>query len=157
MNLAYERLVQHLDNRDVRYRAHDDAGVICVDFQGDVGTYRVVASVDKDGELFEVLGCAPVRVPEGARPSIAETIVRANYGLRIGKWEMDYEDGEIRYQVAHSLVEGLLEESIIARSFGAVMAALDRYLPAVLSVIYGNELPRDAIRSAEHSDVSDAE
>ena len=29
------------------------------------------------------------------------------------------------------------------------MAMLDMYLPAVLSVIYGNELPKDAIRCVE--------
>jgi hypothetical protein len=29
------------------------------------------------------------------------------------------------------------------------MSMLDMYLPAVLSVIYGNELPKDAIRCAE--------
>ena len=149
MNAAYERLIQHLDEHDLRYRADNDAGSICVDFQGDVGTYRVIAAVDEDGELFEVFGCAPVRVPEGARPSVAETVVRANYGLRVGKFEMDYDDGEIRFQIAHVLTNGVLDDGIIARSFGAAMAMLDRYLPAILSVIYGNELPKDAVRIVE--------
>jgi hypothetical protein len=157
MNAAYERLVQHLDEHDVRYRANTDAGSICVDFQGDVGTYRVIASVDDDGELFEVLGFASVRIPEGARPSIAETIVRANYGLRVGKFEMDYDDGELRFQVAHVLTDGVLDDTIIARSFGTAMTMLDRYLPAILSVVYGNELPKDAVRSVEQPDVSEAE
>ena len=49
MNAAYERLVQHLDEHDVRYRANSDAGSICADFQGEVGTYRLIASVDDDG------------------------------------------------------------------------------------------------------------
>ena len=32
---------------------------------------------------------------------------------------------------------------------GTTMAMLDLYLPAILSVIYGNELPGDAIRHVE--------
>ena len=32
---------------------------------------------------------------------------------------------------------------------GTTMSLLDVYLPAILSVIYGNELPKDAIRCAE--------
>ena len=32
---------------------------------------------------------------------------------------------------------------------GTTMSMLDMYLPAVLSVIYGNELPKDAIRCVE--------
>ncbi len=91
MNAAFERLVQHLDEHDVNCRAHNEVGMLCADFQGEVGTYRVVASVDEDGGLFEVFGCAPVRVPAGARPAVAETVVRANYGLRFGKLEMEGE------------------------------------------------------------------
>jgi hypothetical protein len=157
MHAAFERLIQHLDERDLRYRADNNAGSICVDFRGDVGTYRVIAAVDEDGELFEVFGCAPVRVPAGARPSIAETIARANYGLRLGKLEMNYDDGEIRFQVAHVLTNGVLDDGIIARSFGAAMAMLDRYLPAILSVIYGNELPKDAVRIVEQPDVPEVD
>ena len=99
-------------------------------------------------------GYSPVRVPEGARPSIAETIARANYGLRLGKFEMDYDDGELRFQLAHVLPGGLLDEEIISRSFSQAMTMLDRYLPAVLSVIYGNEHPKDAIRNVEQPEES---
>ena len=40
-------------------------------------------------------------------------------------------------------------DGVIDRLITATMAMLDMYLPAVLSVIYGNELPKDAIRSVE--------
>jgi hypothetical protein len=149
MHAAYESLVQHLDNHAVQYQAYEEVGLICTNFQGEVGTYRVVVSVDAEAELFEVLGCAMMRVPAGARSLVAETIVRANYGLRLGKLEMDFSDGELRYQVAHPLLDAELPDFLIARSFGALLTTLDRYLPAVLSVIYGNELPQDAIHSVE--------
>ncbi len=155
MNAAFERLLQHLDEHDVRYRLHDDVGMVCADFQGEVGTYRVVASVDEEAGLFEVFGCSPIRVPEGARPAIAETIIRANYGLRMGKLEMDYADGKLRYQLACPLVDEELDDLVISRSFAAVLMTLDRYLPAILSVIYGNDLPQDAVRAAEQ--ISSAE
>ena len=41
-----------------------------------------------------------------------------------------------------------LEDSVIDRLMGDHVL-LDIYLPAILSVIYGNELPKDAIRCAE--------
>jgi hypothetical protein len=34
---------------------------------------------------------------------------------------------------------------------GTTMSMLNIYLPAVLSVIYGNELPKDAVKQAEPS------
>jgi hypothetical protein len=154
MNAAYERLVQHLEAHDVRYRANRDVGAVWTDFKGEVGTYRVLASVDEDGDLFQVYGQWPIFVPVGARPAIAEVIARANYGLRLGKFELDCDDGELRFHIAHVLSGGVLEEELISRSFGHAMAMLDRYLPAVLSVIYGNELPQDAIRHVEQSEAT---
>lgn len=149
MNIAYERLVQHLEEQDVKYRANDDSRMVCADFQGEVGTYRLMAVVDEEGNLFQVLGLSHLRVPEGARPLIAEALVRANYGLVLGKFEMDFEDGELRFQIGQILIGGELPDEVIERSFTAAMAMLDRYLPAFLSVIYGNELPKDAIRTVE--------
>ena len=146
---AYEKLIHHLDERDVKYLTNGEDGSICADFRCAVGTYRVIAAVDDEGGLFQVFGYSPVRVPEGARLAIAETIARANYGLRVGKFEMDFDDGELRFQAAHILTDDSLEEDVIDRLMGTTMSMLDMYLPAILSVIYGNEFPKDAIRFVE--------
>jgi hypothetical protein len=149
MNAAYEKLIQHLDEREVRYLTNGESRSICADFRCEVGTYRIIAAVDAESDLFQVFGYSPVRVPEGARSAVAETIARANYGLKVGKFEMDVDSGELRFQAAQILTEDCLEETVIDRLMGTTMSMLDMYLPAVLSVIYGNELPKDAIRCAE--------
>ena len=141
MNAAYGKLVQHLDEREVRYPANDESRSICADFQGEVGTCRIIAAVDEDGDLFQVLAFSPVRAPEGSRPSIAEAIAHANYGLKLGKFETDWEDGELRFQVGQVLIGAVLDDALLERMFGTATAVLDCYLPAFLSVIYGNELP----------------
>ena len=157
MSAAYKQLVQHLDERDVSYRADSDAEAIRVDVHGGVGTYRLVAAVDDTGELFQVWGDLPILIPAGGRVMIAEAITRANYGLRIGKFEMDFDDGELRFQIAHVLAGDVLEDSVIARLFATSLAMLDRYLPAFLSVVYGNELPEEAIQVVEQPERLDAE
>jgi hypothetical protein len=149
MNAAYEKLIQHLDDREIRYQSDSESRCVYVHLRGEVGSYRVVAWVDEDDELFQVFGYVPIRAPAGSRPAIAETITRANYGLKVGKFEMDYSDGDLRYQAANSLIDGHLDDETIRRFIGVTMSVLDRYLPALMSVIYGNELPEDAIRCAE--------
>ena len=62
---------------------------------------------------------------------------------------MDVGSGELRFQAAQILTEDCLEEMVIDRLLGTTMSMLDMYLPAILSVIYGNELPKDAIRCVE--------
>lgn len=149
MNAAYEKLIQHLDNQNIGYWSRSEDRSICTDFRGEVGTYRIFAQVDADDNLFQVFGYSPVRVPIGSRPAVAETVVRANYGLKVGKFEMDFDEGELRFQAAQVLVDDDLADATIHRLIGTTMAMLNTYLPAVLSVIYGNELPKDVVRHAE--------
>jgi len=149
MNDAYEKLIQHLDANEVRYLTSGDDQTVWVDFRGTVGLYRVVAMVDPADGLLQVFGYSPVYVPEGCRPAIAETLARVNCGLKVGKFEMLYDQGEVRYQAAHILADNSLEDETIQRLMGTTMSMLNLYLPAVLSVIYGNELPKDAVGCVE--------
>jgi hypothetical protein len=148
MTAAYEELIHLFDQREIGYST-GEGQAIRTDLRGEVATYRVVARVEDDIDLFQVFGYSPLRVPEGCRPAVAETLTRANYGLRIGKFEMDMDDGELRFQVAQILVHDTLGEDVIDRMIGTTINMLDMYLPAVLSVIYANELPQDAVRRVE--------
>lgn len=149
MNMAYEKLMQHFDDREIRYLTDGEGRKIFADFTGEAGTYRIVAGVDIEAELFQVFGCPSVRIPEGARPAIAETLVRANHRLMVGKFEMDYDAGELYFHASQMLTDDGLEDQVIDRLMGVTMTMLDTYLPAVLSVVYGNELPADAVRCVE--------
>jgi hypothetical protein len=149
MNAVYEELIHLLDERDVRYLTNEDEQSIRADLRGDVAAYRVVARVDAEADLFQVFGHSPLHVPEGSRPAIAEAVARANYGLRVGKFEFDVDDGELRFQASQVLTGDTLGEDVIDRLITTTLAMLDMYLPAFLSVIYGNELPKDAIRHVE--------
>jgi len=149
MNIAFEKLIQHFDEHELKYLVDGDKQAVFANFGGEIGSYRVVAKVDEDDDLLLVFGYAPLRIPEGSRPAIAETIARANYCLKIGKFEMDFDDGELRFQAANIQAEGSLTDEIIRRIIGLVLHMLDTYLPAVLSVVYGNELPKDAISCVE--------
>ncbi len=149
MNAAYEKLCEHLTSQNIGFWSHSEDMSICADFRGEVGTYRLYARVEADDNLFQVFGYSPVRVPAGARPAVTETVSRANFGLKIGKFELDLDEGNLRYQAAQILPEGELDEQTIQRLIGTTIAMLNVYLPAVLSVIYGNELPIDAIRHVE--------
>jgi hypothetical protein len=149
MNAAYERLCDHLTSQNIGFWSRDEDLSICTDIRGEVGTYRIFARVDAHDSLFQVFGNSPVRVPQGSRPAVAETVMRANFGLKVGKFEMDFDDGELRFQAAQILPGDDLDDKTIQRLIGTTMSMLNVYLPAILSVIYGNELPQDAVRHAE--------
>ena len=97
MNAAYDKLCEHLTNQNVGFWSRSEDLSICTDFRGEVGTYRIFARIDADDSLFQVFGHSPVRVPPGSRPAIAEAVARINCGLKVGKFEMDCDEGELRF------------------------------------------------------------
>lgn len=148
MTVAFEELIHLLDEREIGYATGDDE-VVRTDLRGEVALYRILARVEVEADLFQVFGYSPVRIPEGCRPTIAEAVARANYGLRLGKFELDLDDGELRFQAAQILIGESVGKEVIDRMISTTLNMLDMYLPAFLSVIYANELPNDAIGRVE--------
>lgn len=52
-----------------------------------------------------------LQVPEELRPGVAEFITRANYGLIRGNFEMDFNDGELRYKTTISRQDLLSDDA----------------------------------------------
>ncbi len=119
MSAAYDELVELLDERGIGYWANGDQAVR-LDLRGEVAEYRITAGVEPETDLFQVVGRSPLLVPEGCRTAAAETIARANYGLRLGKFELDLDDGEVRFQVSQILVDDAVGQAVIDRMIGTV-------------------------------------
>jgi len=94
----------------------------------------------------------PIRAPEDKRPAVAEFLTRANYGLLIGNFEMDFEDGEIRYKTSIDVEGDRLSPALLRQLTYANVVTMDRYLPGIMSVIYGNVTPVEAIAQIERQE-----
>lgn len=147
MNSAFQTLTRHMDHHDFNYQSDPAQGQIRTVFGGRHASYHLILKVDD--HLLQVFANLGFRVPTGARGQVAEAICRANLGLKIGKFEMDIDDGEIRFQAATALSGEQLTEGMIMLVMGATFFTLDRYVPALLSCIFGGESPEDCIRHAD--------
>jgi hypothetical protein len=152
MEAAYQSLIQHMDAHETKYEADVDVQLVGAVFGAPNGLFLVHARITEEDAMLQVFGHVPIKVPVGSRPSIAEAITRANYGLKLGRFEMDYSDGELRFYVAHLLNDGQLADEVIERLMRTTLGMLDHYSPAFMLVIYGNELPGNAIRREEQGE-----
>lgn len=106
--------------------------------------------VSGDGELLSVYSLCPHRVPIDKRQGAAEVITRANYGLPVGNFEMDYEDGEIRFKVSIPVApDQELTDELLRWAIGLNVTTHDRYLPAIEGVLFQDEQPSDAVARVE--------
>lgn len=93
----------------------------------------------------------PSNVPDNKRNLVAEFITRANYGLILGNFEMDYSDGQIRYKSSY-IFEDIHNhaDQIFVRNFIAATSMMDKYYPGLMALIYGRVSPQDAIGQVEN-------
>lgn len=122
-----------------------------VGFSGKNGQVICYAQVRVDLEQLLFYVVAPAKAPEAARVAVAEFITRANYGLRIGNFEMDFSDGEVRYKSSIDFENNSLTASLIKNVIYPAVQTMDHYLPGLMAVIYGGKSAADAVAEIEHA------
>lgn len=146
---AYTTLGQFLE-QDCWYPDRvEDKYAYRMHFHGKNGETRCYAQIRVDLEVFLFYAVVPINVPPEVRPSVAEFITRANYGLRLGNFELDYADGEIRFKNSLDFEGEQLTPNMIKHIIYPAVQTLDQYLPGLLKVAFGAETPVEAIQEIE--------
>ncbi len=146
---AFETLGAFLEEDGWYPQRLNDKYIYHTFFMGKNGEMHCYAQVRVDLEQFMFYVVAPVKVPEDVRPAVVEFITRANYGLRIGNFEMDYADGEVRYKSSVDFEGAELSYELIRHAIYPAVQTMDRYLPGLMRVIYGGQTPYEAIVEVE--------
>ena len=116
------------------------------------GKADTIIDIHTDSEKVLIYTTCPTIVPMNQRPRVAEFITRANQGLFIGNFELDFEDGELRYKSNYIYDDTFPNsESVFEKNLFATFHMMDKYLPGIMSVIYANILPSQAIIQIEKS------
>ena len=85
------------------------------------------------------------------QPDAAELINRVNFGLRIGNFEMDVEDGVLQYRTSID-IEGepqQLTPLLVKHLVYANVLTVDKYLPAFRALLEDGHSPYAAIMLVE--------
>ena len=80
---------------------------------------------------------------------MAEFITRANYGMIIGNFELDFSDGEVRYKTSIDVEGAELVPAVIRQLVYANVLTMDRYLKGIMAVAFGGVDPEMAVKSVE--------
>jgi hypothetical protein len=146
---AFVTLGQFLTEDDWHPRQIEDKYIYRMGFAGSNGDTVCYAQIRVDLEQFLFYVMAPVKAPEETRLAVTEFITRANYGLRIGNFEMDFSDGEMRFKSSLDFEGVTLTPALIKHAIYPAVTTMDRYLPGLMAVIYGGQSPAEAIAEVE--------
>ncbi len=146
---AFATLGQFLQDDGWHPQQVEEKTIYRVYFSGQNGEQRCYAQIRIDLEQFLFYAVAPIKAPEEKYAAIAEFITRANYGMRIGNFEMDYRDGEIRYKSSLDFEDEDLSPALIKNAIYPAVRTMDFYLPGIMQVLYGDVAAAEAIAGIE--------
>jgi hypothetical protein len=86
------------------------------------------------------------------RSPLAEFLTRANYGMILGNFELDFNDGEIRYKTLLDATDHLPSHAAIQHLIYTNLMIMDEYLPGIQAVLTDEVSPVEAIRAIEAAD-----
>lgn len=148
-----ERAIAFFDSINWTYARHESKPILSMRHQGKNGTWRCVAQARENETHRQFLFYSVLEslTPLDKRLAMAEFLTRANYGMVVGNFELDFSDGEVRYKSSIDVtanVEHLTEAQFRTVVFTNVLM-MDKYFPGLMSVMYLNRPPAELIAEIE--------
>jgi hypothetical protein len=126
-----------------------ESDILQLAFSGDNGEWQCFAQTNEDLEQFVFYSVCSTKVPRDKREAVAEFLHRVNFGLIIGSFEIDMDDGEVRYKTSIDVEDDRLTYALIKRLVYPNVLMMDKYYPGIMAVVYGNIDPKEAVELVE--------
>jgi hypothetical protein len=133
-----------LDDADWSYEI-DDGSTFRALYEGDTLVFPVYISADDDKDQLVLYGVLPDNVGEEHRIPVGAFLAALNYGLKIGNFEIDMGDGEVRFRSGVDVEGGSLTPAMVRSLAASCVVNVDLYTSAIGSVASGEMTPLEAL------------
>lgn len=124
-------------------------GVLRLPFQGVAGNWVCYAQAREAQGQFVFYSVYPVLVPPAGRRAMSELLTRANYGLVLGNFELDFTDGEVRFKTSLDVEGATLTPPLIQACVYANVIMMDQYMPGIVALLDEGLEPTAALARVE--------
>lgn len=124
-------------------------------YRGERGTWVCHAKVDQENKRFLFYSLMGLNIPSEYRLAVAEYLTRVNQLLPVGNFEMNFDNGEIRFKTSLETPENDLSVAMVRAMAYSNVHSMDHYFPGVLSVVHGGLSPEAALARVEAQPVEE--
>lgn len=148
-------LVAYVEDEGWTYRRLEDRPALQVAYPGEHGVWNCyLVARDEHAQVLVYSVFAEPVAPE-RRADTAEFLMRANYGLMVGNFEMDLSDGDVRYKTSIQLDAPQIPLETVRNVVLPNLVVMDRYLPGLRAVAGSGLTARAALSLVEGPAESD--
>lgn len=143
-----------LDDLDWNYTFDENRGTFRfgVTLQSKIKNVQYLIYVNESEYTVYVI--SPIGADENDKKmmrAMAEFVCRANYGLKNGCFELDMNDGEIRYKSYVDCEDSMPSSGIIENSIHCPAAMFRRYADGLVAIIFGATNAKTLVEKSERS------
>ena len=143
--------IEYLQQIQLQFRIvqdDDDEWLIIGMLPTDIGDLRLTLLLQP--HQLTTYAYHSVRILKPIRARATEFITRANYGLPMGNFEIDMEDGELRYKVSLPIYGRALPIDLVSYSLNTAIGTLAYYHTGLVQTLYDGTSPAVAIAKLDN-------
>lgn len=144
-----EAIEQYLKNDEWNYEFDEEREFIrCgINLRNRLKECRIIVDIDETKYLS--LALINLNCDEEHRAELSKFLTMVNYGLLIGNFEMDFNDGEVRYKIATNCKDCIPSQAVIEDSLMIPAVMFEQFGDAILDVMFGVKSAEEAYESTQ--------
>jgi hypothetical protein len=139
-----QSVIDHLEKNELKHSVDWEIGIVRTGFGMKNAKFDCVIEVHDQDNLVQITGLIPIQVPNHKRRDVCELLTLVNWRLALGKFQMDMDDGELRFQGSAPYAEGKLADEVVRQLIARCVIPVDDFFPAIAAVTFGGKSPKAA-------------
>jgi len=129
----------------LRFDADEEEQKVSLDYTGENGEWKIKVVVFEEDEEIMAVSIMPELVPYDRRRVVSEFIGRMNFRYATGGFDIDYDDGEVRYKAGLRIPStGLTAEMVQPLIMSGIVNADEHFFSSFKEVMSGEKTPAQA-------------
>lgn len=133
---------QFLVGKGFKYDVLKADAIIGFGLSGGKGKFHCYVTFDEEEGYMLVHSLCGFNAPQDKRTEMAELLTRMNFVIKIGNFELDFEDGEIRFKTSIRISPHEVTEDMIGHLILSNILTMDSSLPILMELLYGTASPK---------------
>ena len=136
MNMQINIIKEFLKSQKWQFTQVKGENVLLFGIDGINGKFQCIANLIKKEKRFIFFSVCGANTPPNKKQSMLELLNYLNYELFFGNFEMDLEEGEIRFRTSISLKNIELNQNLIEELIMTSIITMDKSLPSILGLMF---------------------
>jgi hypothetical protein len=138
-------MIELIDAEGMPFERQNDANALRIAHHGEDADWSCITEVWEDDRVFACYSVSPLRATPDTMAAAGEFVHLVNVGVLVGNFELDLDDGEIRFKTTVGFGPTPWSDDLARVVLYTNLAAMNMYAGPLLRVVSGADTPAEAL------------